>query len=440
MLGVIALAASPLDAQTNVRSGFGRVVLENTQHPVSRLIYDQVLLTGPTVTVAADQDQVVRVSFLDDNDDIVQVEFSGAGTVTVEIDATTYVPPATPQKYHQPSVAYVKGHASVRVRDAGPGTFVSVFSVGRGNAVNPTLFPAGMTYDAMADIQLLQVHGAEMGGILTGNARYSGDYGVVGIHAPETSVRHRVVVGELSAGGEALPLLRLGDGSPLDWDAGSVLVAGGQLLQHNHTPVDVSSSSGSPLAQIRTVDGTLSSGELLPAAPVATEFASRNVGSLLINNGSRATRGFVPTSFDALLQEAGIATLGFGEGVQVQFSGGNTGSYTYTQDTMIDGELVHMQMTGNYSYAVSPSDRNHMTFSISFGTVDIRSASVNYRGSIAELARMASEPLPVRITAVADYTSSVSGTATVTLLWSNNRQDSASGEFDLDRTIDFEFL
>ena len=43
-------------------------------------IYDQILMVGSSVTVAADQGQIVRTSYLDSNGDIIQAEFSGAGT------------------------------------------------------------------------------------------------------------------------------------------------------------------------------------------------------------------------------------------------------------------------------------------------------------------------------------------------------------------------
>ncbi len=44
-------------------------------------VYDQVLMTGASVTVLADAGQVVRVSAIDSNDDIEQYEFSGSGTI-----------------------------------------------------------------------------------------------------------------------------------------------------------------------------------------------------------------------------------------------------------------------------------------------------------------------------------------------------------------------
>lgn len=436
-LGLSVIPAS--FAQSNVRGGFGQVVQANIPHPNGN-IYDQVLLTGPSVTVAADPGQVVRVSFLDDNDDITQVEFAGAGTATITLDAATYRPPAPPTKYHQPGITYVKGHATIHVQDAGPSTFISAFSVGRGNAVSSTLFPAGMTYDAMADLQLLRVEGAHLGGVLTGNVRYSGSLGGTGVFAPSTDIRSRVIVGEIAAEDDALPLLRIGAGSTLEWDSGAVLVAGGQLWQPNRTPIDVSSSNGAPLANIRSVDGTLSDGTLRPSRSLSAEFASGKTGMVSVDNVPRRTRGFIPVSFDDLLQEAGFSAFDFGEGVTMQLSGGNNGTYLVSENTVIEGEAVLIQLSGSYSYAVSGESQNRMTFSLTFANVSATSASASFRGTISELASLTGEVLPVRITAVAEFTSSVSGTATITLLYTNGMQETVQTDFDLDSGLDFRFL
>jgi len=52
-------------------------------------VYDQVLLTGPVASVKADPGQVTRVSFIDLSNDVVQVEFSGPGTLTIALDGAT---------------------------------------------------------------------------------------------------------------------------------------------------------------------------------------------------------------------------------------------------------------------------------------------------------------------------------------------------------------
>src|SRR5690606_16437645 len=61
--------------------GDGSEVGADIPHPNGN-IYDQVLLAGPGATVTANPGQVTRVSFVDLSNDIVQVELSGAGTLS----------------------------------------------------------------------------------------------------------------------------------------------------------------------------------------------------------------------------------------------------------------------------------------------------------------------------------------------------------------------
>ena len=67
--------------------------------------------------VRADTDQISRVSFLDLNDDIVQVEFSGSRLMTVIMDPDTFKPPALPLKYNQ-NIKYVKGRPRIKIEGA----------------------------------------------------------------------------------------------------------------------------------------------------------------------------------------------------------------------------------------------------------------------------------------------------------------------------------
>lgn len=439
VLNAFALAVSGAIAQEHVKAGFGTMAGVDVLHPNGR-VFDQVLMTGPNVTIAADPGQVVRVSFTDPDQDIVQVEFSGSGTVTVQLDPATYEPPAPPQKYNQPGVAYVQGRAHVRVANAAADTFLSVFSVGRGNAVNQALFPAGMIYDAMADISLVEVSGQEMGAILTGNARYSGTAGGVGIEAPDTSVRYRVVVGEISAHVDATPLLRLGAGSLLEWDAGAALVAGGQLQSPNSMPIDASSGAGTPLARINAVNGTRSDGQLIIASTITQAFASKQPGQITINGLSRSTRGYVPASFNDLLNELGYDVFDFGAGTSVQFSGGDTGTYVMAINDVIEGEAVRIQLNGTYSYIAGGTNHSRLTFSLTFGSLSLTSASVSFNGTVYDLSRAAGEPVPARVTAIADFESFLTGTATITVLYTNNSQESTTVSFDENGGLDFGFL
>ncbi|MEO5960249.1 MAG: MBG domain-containing protein, partial [Opitutaceae bacterium] len=105
----------------------------NLSHPNGNT-YDQLLLTGPAAALTADAGQITRVSFVDLTGDIVQIEFSGAGTLAVTLDNATGPAPAA--NYNQPGVSYIQGHAGLVVSDADETTHLSVFSVGRITAVN----------------------------------------------------------------------------------------------------------------------------------------------------------------------------------------------------------------------------------------------------------------------------------------------------------------
>ena len=97
LIFLIASVLSPilLFAQPLVLDGTGDIVGENIQHP-SGNVFDQILLTGETIRLQAKPNQITRVSFMDETEDIVQVEFSGAGSFTVTLDPATFLPAAIP--------------------------------------------------------------------------------------------------------------------------------------------------------------------------------------------------------------------------------------------------------------------------------------------------------------------------------------------------------
>jgi len=431
---VIFAGATP----DNIISGSGTVVLTDVHHPNGN-IYDQVLMTGPSVTVAADPGQVVRVSFLDINDDITQVEFAGSGMVSIDLDSATYSPPAPPVKYIQPGVNYVKGHATVHVQNAAADTFINIFSVGRANAVNQSLFPAGMTYDAMADIQLLRVDGSQLGAIYAGNVRFSSDSDATGIQAPATAVLHRVVVGDINASDAASPLLRLGDGSTLDQDGGAVLVAGGRLIQSNGAPLDISSATGNPLAHINAVAGTLSSGDPVPVGTISTQFTSLNSGNVTVNGATYSTHALLSPSFDTMLSESGLNRIDFGDDSLV-FSGGNNGTYAMTLSEYVDGDFVSIRLTGNYSYSVSGAHQNVMNLTVTFGYITLSSGSASFSGTVQQLANESETPVPTRLTVGVQLDSSVSGTGSMTVDYTSGPPAVYSDYFDLDHDLNFGFF
>jgi hypothetical protein len=183
----------------------------------------------------------------------VQLEFSGPGTVTLVLDGPSG--PAAPVKYNQ-DVVYMKGHAGIVVTGATKDSHLSVFSVGKANAVNQTLFKDGVTYDGVADIAFIAIMSADgkFGGLRTADASYWATRGLTGVYAPGVHFTGPVYVGDIDAQDDATPVLILGGADDL------TLVTGGSLEQDNHAAVQVSG-----LTKLEFRDGTTSGGTLLPA-------------------------------------------------------------------------------------------------------------------------------------------------------------------------------
>lgn len=208
-------------------------------------IFDQVLLEGPAASITADPQQITRMSYIDRNDDIVQVEFSGKGTVTVLLDNASA--PALPVNYNQ-AVNYVKGTASIIVTGADETTWLAVFTVGRGTAVNQALFRDEVVYDGLADIAFIAISSSNgrFGGLRTANVRFAGDRGITGVYAPGVTFSGPVYVGDIDASGTATPVLKIGS-------AADTRITGGDLRQTNGRAVQVSG-----LAQLQFTAGSTS--------------------------------------------------------------------------------------------------------------------------------------------------------------------------------------
>lgn len=231
-------------------SGAGTEVGSDIHHPNGN-VYDQVLMTGSSVTIQNDvmkdpnNGDITRVSFLDLSGDIVQAEFSGHGTLTITLD--DYSGPATPDNYNQ-DVQYVKGLASFTISGSDETTNFNVFTVGSATAVNQALFDDTHTGgDHWADVQRLtivanpaQPNGSTFGSIFAGNAHFGGDSGVVGIAAANVHVQGIVRIGNIDAENSAVPTLVFGAASQF----GSVYVNGGDLLSGNGNAINNVGGSG----------------------------------------------------------------------------------------------------------------------------------------------------------------------------------------------------
>jgi hypothetical protein len=195
-------------------------------------VYDQVLLTGPAASATADSRQILRMSYIDLDDDIVQVEFSGAGTLSVMLDG--FSAPAPPIRYNQ-SISYAKGNAGIVITGADESSNLSVFSVGRLTAVNPTLFRDDVAYDGFADLAYIAIasRNGRFGGLRAANVGFRAAKGLTGIHAPDVDFAGPVYLNEITAFDSAMPVLLLGA-------AQDVRITGGRLAQDNARAVAVS--------------------------------------------------------------------------------------------------------------------------------------------------------------------------------------------------------
>ncbi|HVS52917.1 MAG TPA: Ig-like domain-containing protein [Opitutaceae bacterium] len=224
------------------------------------VVYDQVLLQGDSTTITADPGKITRLSYVDLNDDIVQVEFSGAGSLSLVLEDPAGPAPAA--NYDQPDVAYMKGHAGIVITGANETTNVAIFSVGRATAINQGLFRADVNYDGVADIGYIAILSTDghFGGVRTGNASYFATKGYTGIFAPGVQFDGPVYVGDIHAADDATPVLLLGS-------AADTRITGGNLAQANGAPVEVSG-----LTNLQFVDGRNSQGKLLPAQANQAQF------------------------------------------------------------------------------------------------------------------------------------------------------------------------
>lgn len=236
--------------------GAGFELHADIRHPNGN-VFDQVALTGAAESITADfsQKQITRTSFVDLDGDIVQVEFSGPGTLSLVLEGAG--DPTAAANYNQPGVHYVKGHAGITIVGATEQTNVSVFSVGTTTAVNQSLFKADVAYDGIADIAFIAILSAngKFGGLWTANANYQAYAGHTGIYAPGVEFAGPVYVGDITAFDSAKPVLVLGS-------ANDVRITGGDLWQNNQQPVQVDG-----IARLQFTAGSNSHGRELSAQP-----------------------------------------------------------------------------------------------------------------------------------------------------------------------------
>ena len=232
--------------------GTGAEIAQNIFVASNGNTFDQVLPAGAALTVTADPLQVTRTSFVDLTNDIVQVEFSGAGSLSLVLDNPSG--PALASNYNQTTL-YMKGHAGIVITGADDTTNVGVFSVGRSTAVNQALFRSDVTYDGLADLAFIAITSTngKFGGLRTANGSYYATKGMTGVYAPGVQFVGPVFIGDINASDAATPVIMISS-SP------DTRITGGDLLQANGKAVQVSG-----LTQLKFTAGSDSHNNLLSA-------------------------------------------------------------------------------------------------------------------------------------------------------------------------------
>ena len=276
---------------TTFTSSTALLTLNSTQRPIGNSvlfasdlshpngnIYDQFLMTGNSTTITADPGQVARLSFVDVNDDIVQVEYSGPGTLTLSLANASG--PAVAVNYNQPTVTYMKGLPTITITGADQTSNLGIFSVGSLTG-NVLVLKAGVTYNGLADIALINISSStgQFGGVRIGNALLSASSGDTGINAPGVAFTGPIVLHDIDAKDTANPKLITGSVTGLAGFLGEIRIAGGNLLQSNGRSIEFGTATG-----VRMAAGTNSHSVSLPAVA--------NQGRL-VRNGTDVTASVI---------------------------------------------------------------------------------------------------------------------------------------------------
>ncbi len=298
--------------------------------------YDQILLTGSTITVKADAGQVTRVDFLDADGDIIRAELSGAGELTVSL--ADFKAAATPAEYAT-DVKYVQGNASFRITGSDASTNFTLYSLGSANVNGGLSNPifAGGTKDGgnnIANASRLVIEasdsalGSSFGGIRAANAVFSDSTGAVGIIAPDVQFQGPIIIGDIDATGNALPVLQIGQFSANK----TVQVAGGDLKQTNGAGfVGVSNVS-----KLISSSGMNSMGTLLSTTALTNDLG---VGASNISYQSSAAKVVVDGKTVTQAQLDDYAKMYLNEVELVNWTGGKVFAARLIGNVTVKGDL-----------------------------------------------------------------------------------------------------
>lgn len=384
-LGVIWLVLSPSfygqspDRKNLILSGSGVVAGENIRHP-SGNIFNQILLTGQNLTLQAKPNQITRVSFMDVNEDIVQVEFSGTGTFTITLDPATFLPAALPPRYNQ-DIMYVTGKPSVVIEGADSNTFISIFTVGTINAVNQALFPEGQIYDAEADVTLVEVvNSTGFGGMQLSNTTFSGSTSKVGIDARGVPIAVRLTVGDIDASGDAVPYLLFGEGSfTVPASNAGLRITGGDLFQTNGASIVAISEADNLISQ-RNIK---SDGSNMEVKRIRGTFDFIDQRSVIFAPESLNGKGYY-----CYFEDGDPPIYIYFEG----YSYSTSGPIRYLVSFSLEGSFVSASVSGWFNSEIDSIDSNKIYVTAILKTVDVYvDRDIIFSGSIEELAFLAEE-------------------------------------------------
>lgn len=259
-----------LDTDQLKVAGYGTIVATNVQ--VGGNVIDHVLMTGSTVTVHSDNNQIVRVSWVDGNDDIVFAELSGPGNLKITLESASG--PDIAYNYNQSGIYYWKGTACFEITGSATTSWFNVHSVGTANTSDQTIFRGDVSYDGFADIKNLTfVDTNSIGGILTGNARYYGSSGYVGIFSGPNErlvkVTNQLIVQDITSSPDATAAMILSPNSQFADSNGRPVIAGGTLIQYGGGKLSVRDGFPAAFSALTSTDNYNSHGVYVPVGSLA---------------------------------------------------------------------------------------------------------------------------------------------------------------------------
>ena len=196
----------------------------NFLHEPSGNTLDLVRLTGQIVTVTADEHQITRVSYIDLDGDLVNVDFAGAGEMSISLADEGFIASAdfyesSPYSGLNDEFGFVTGKASFFIVGSDATTYFSVFTVGPANDF-PDASVTGVGGDGVADITRVIITAdpsnpfdSNFNSLFLANTRFTGSTGIVGISTVNVNVKGAVQIGDLNASDSGVPTLLFGAAS-----------------------------------------------------------------------------------------------------------------------------------------------------------------------------------------------------------------------------------